>query len=112
MDIFFDATKIRVQVLINLCPLQSNTQDHLPCHQYAIKGLLIYFSVRLYFYTNKYSGHMFVMTITNEIIYSVAIVALSMLAFFLDVYSKVEQEIEKVYAHITLAPKVEVIFYV
>ena len=51
---------------------------------------------------------MFVMTITNKIIYRVAIVALSMLAFFLDVYLKVEQEIDKVYAHITL---VEEIFY-
>ena len=112
MDIFFDATKIRAQLLINLFPLQSTTQDPFPCHQYAIEGLLIYFSLQFYFYTNKYSGYMFVMTITNEIIYRFAIVALSMLAFFLDVYSKVEQEIEKVYAHITLAPKVEIIFYV
>ena len=52
------------------------------------------------------------MTITNEIIYRVATVVLSMLAFFLDVYLEVEQEIGKVYAHITLTPKLEVIFYI
>ena len=88
---FLMQQRFRAKVLINLCPLQSTTQDPLPCHQYAIEGLLIYFSLQFYFYTNKYSGYMFVMTITNEIIYRAAILALSMLAFFLDVYSKVEQ---------------------